>query len=197
VYPETPLQPSVSIQSFLQDLHGSIRGQRRSSSNGKKAKKKKKGPSSSSNSGAMDCNWCRKHTLGTASGYIWTQCNDLSARGDRDGAETAGPVQDVANTVRSNSSKWIFDFGASSHMAPARNYFESFSSVRCNVLLGNKTQIEYTGVGSVCFSCRLPIGDISVVLLRRLLFGPSLRKSVYSWNSVKSIGKFALIDDGV
>jgi hypothetical protein len=29
------------------------------------------------------------------------------------------------------------------------------------------------------------------------LFVPSLRKSLYSWNSVKSIGKFALIDDGV
>jgi hypothetical protein len=34
-------------------------------------------------------------------------------------------------------------------------------------------------------------------LLRRVLFVPSLRKSLYSWNSVKSIGKFALIDDGV
>jgi hypothetical protein len=33
-------------------------------------------------------------------------------------------------------------------------------------------------------------------LLRRVLFVPSLRKSLYSWNSVKSIGKFALIDDG-
>jgi hypothetical protein len=30
-----------------------------------------------------------------------------------------------------------------------------------------------------------------------VLFVPSLRKSLYSWNSVKSIGKFALIDDGV
>jgi hypothetical protein len=30
-----------------------------------------------------------------------------------------------------------------------------------------------------------------------VLFVPSLRKSLYIWNSVKSIGIFALIDDGV
>jgi hypothetical protein len=82
-------------------------------------------------------------------------------------------------------------------MTPDRNCFESFSSVRGNVVLADKTQVEYTGVGSVRLSCHLPSGDISVVLLRRVLFVPSLRKSLYSWNSVKSIGKFALIDDGV
>jgi hypothetical protein len=34
-------------------------------------------------------------------------------------------------------------------------------------------------------------------LLSRVLFVPSLWKSLYSYNSVKSIGKCALIDDGV
>jgi hypothetical protein len=34
-------------------------------------------------------------------------------------------------------------------------------------------------------------------LLRRVCFVPSLWKSSYSWDRVKSIGKFALIDDGV
>jgi hypothetical protein len=33
--------------------------------------------------------------------------------------------------------------------------------------------------------------------LRPLFFGRSLPRSLYSWNSVKSIGKFTLIDDGV
>jgi hypothetical protein len=82
-------------------------------------------------------------------------------------------------------------------MTPDRNCFESFSSVRGNVVLANKTQVEYTGVSSVRLSCRLPSGDISVVLFHRVLFVPSLRKSLYSWNSVKSIGKFTLIDHGV
>jgi hypothetical protein len=36
-----------------------------------------------------------------------------------------------------------------------------------------------------------------VVLLGRRLFVPSLWKSLYSWNSLKSIGKFALTDDGI
>jgi hypothetical protein len=48
----------------------------------------------------------------------------------------------------------------------------------------------------VRLSCRLPSGDISVIQLRRFLFVPSLRKSLYIWNSVESIGKFALVDDG-
>jgi hypothetical protein len=34
-------------------------------------------------------------------------------------------------------------------------------------------------------------------LLRRVVFVPSLRESLASGNSVKSIGKFTLIDDGV
>jgi hypothetical protein len=33
--------------------------------------------------------------------------------------------------------------------------------------------------------------------LHRVLFVASLRKSLYSWNSIKSIGKFALINDGI
>jgi hypothetical protein len=82
-------------------------------------------------------------------------------------------------------------------MTADSNCFESFSSFRGNVVLADKTQIEYTGVGSVRISCHLPSGDISVVLLSRVLFVPSLRKSLYSWNSLESIGKFTLIHDGV
>jgi hypothetical protein len=47
----------------------------------------------------------------------------------------------------------------------------------------------------VRLSCRLPSGDISVVLLCHIRIVPSLQKSLYSWISVNSIGKFALIDD--
>jgi hypothetical protein len=82
-------------------------------------------------------------------------------------------------------------------MTPDRICFESLSSVRGNVVLADKTQVEYTGVGSVRLSCRLPSEDFSVILLCQVLFVPSLWKSLYSWNSVKSIGKYALIDDGI
>jgi hypothetical protein len=109
----------------------------------------------------------------------------------------AAPVQEVANTVSFNSSKWIFDTSASSHMTRDRNWFQSVSLVRRIVGLTDKTELEYTSVGSVRLSCHLLSGDISVVLLRGVLFVPSLWKSLYSWNSFKSIGKFALIDDGV
>jgi hypothetical protein len=75
-----------------------------SSSNGKKDKKNKKRSSSFSNSGGKECNWCRKHSPGTASSHIWTQCKELTARRDRNGTEIAAPVQEIANTVSSNSS---------------------------------------------------------------------------------------------
>jgi hypothetical protein len=78
-----------------------------------------------------------------------------------------------------------------------RKYFEAFSSVRGNIVLGDKTLVDDTGVSSVHLSCRLLCGDISVVLLHRVHFVPNLRKFLYSWNSVKSIRKFALNDDGV
>jgi hypothetical protein len=75
--------------------------------------------------------------------------------------------------------------------------FDSFSSVQGYVVLADTTKVEYTGVGSVRLSCHLQSRDISVVLLPRSLFVPSLCTSLYSWNSVKSIGKFALMNDGV
>jgi hypothetical protein len=160
-------------------------------------KKKKKGSSSSSNSGSKEYNWYRKHSPGTASSHIWTQCKELNARRDRNGAEMAAPVQEVANTVRSNSSKRIFHTGAFSHMSPNKTCFESFSSVQGNVVLADKTQVEYTGAGSVRLSCHLLSRDFSIVLLHRILFVLSFRMFLDNWNSVKSIGKFALINDGV
>jgi hypothetical protein len=168
-----------------------------STSNGMKDKTKQKLSSSSSNSRSKDCNWCLKHIPGTTFSHIWIQCKELKVRRDRNGAETVAPVLEVANTVTSNSSKWIFNTGTSSHLTPDRNWFESFSSVRGNIVLADKTQVEYTDVGSVRLSCRLPSGDISVVLLRCTVLVPSLRKCLYSWNSSKLIWKFALIDDGV
>jgi hypothetical protein len=38
---------------------------------------------------------------------------------------------------------------------------------------------------------------MSVVLSHRILIVLSLRRSLYSWKSPKSIGKFPLIDDGI
>jgi hypothetical protein len=76
-----------------------------SSSNGKKDKKKQKGSSSYSNSGGKEYNWYRQHSPGTASSHLWTLCKELKARGDRNGAEMAAPVQEVANTVSSTTSK--------------------------------------------------------------------------------------------
>jgi hypothetical protein len=75
------------------------------STNGKKDKKKKIGSSSSSKSGSKECNWCRPQSPGTACSHIWTLCKELKARRDRNGTETAAPVQEVTNTISSNSSK--------------------------------------------------------------------------------------------
>jgi hypothetical protein len=110
--------------------------------------------------------------------YISPPCTELKAQRDINGAEMVGPVQEVANTIRSNTSKWIFDTSASSQMTPDRNCFESFSSVRSNILLADKTEVEYTGIGSVHRSSLRPSGDIVIILLHRILFVPSLWKSL-------------------
>jgi hypothetical protein len=82
-------------------------------------------------------------------------------------------------------------------MTPDRNSFKSFSSVRGNVVLAEKTQVQYPSISSVRLSCCLPSGNISVILLYPGNFSPSPRKSLYSSNSVKSIETFVLIDDHI
>jgi hypothetical protein len=134
----------------------------------------------SSNWGAKECNWYHKHSPGTMSGHIWLQCTELKAWRNRHGTSLAAPVYEVTNTVSSNSSKWIFDTSASSHMIPDRNYSKTFSSVCVNVVLADKTQVDYTDVSSVCHSCRLPSRDVSVALLGHNLFVIRLYQSLYS-----------------
>jgi hypothetical protein len=65
-------------------------------------------------------------------------------------------------------------------MIPDRNDVEYFSSFRSNVVLANKTYVEYTGIGLFHIRCRMPIRDIAILLLHRILFVQSLRKSIYS-----------------
>jgi hypothetical protein len=100
------------------------------------------GASSSSISGSKECNWGHKYSPSTAYSHIWTQYKELKTQRDRNGAKIVALIQEVANTVSSNSWKWIFDTGASSHMTLGRNYFESISSVRGNVVHADTTQIE-------------------------------------------------------
>jgi hypothetical protein len=168
-----------------------------SSSNGQKDKKKESRSSSSSNLRAKECNWYPKDSLGIASGHICTACQELKVRSDRISVEMAAPIQEVANTVSSHSSKWIFDTAVSSHISPDRNCFESVSSVRGNVVFADKIQVEYTGISYVRLACLHPGGDMFSVLLQCLPLVPSLWKSLYSSNSSWSCTEWSwsLADD--
>jgi hypothetical protein len=137
-----------------------------------------------SNSRSKECNWCLKHSPGTAFGQIWTQYKELNAHRDENVSEIVGPVEEVANNVSSNSYKWIVITGGSIYMTPDKNCFKCFFSVRGNVVLAIKNHVEYTGIGSNNLSCHLAIGYISVVLLHPVCFVPSVQKSLYSWNSL-------------
>jgi hypothetical protein len=106
-------------------------------------------------------------------------------------------VQEVANTLSSNLSKWIFTTGASSHMSLDRNCFESLSSVRCNLVLAYKTPVKYTGISSLSYSNYLPSGDIAGVWLCRSYLFQVYRSLCTGGNRVKSIEKFTLINDGI
>jgi hypothetical protein len=70
------------------------------------------------------------------------------------------------------------DLCASSHMTLDRNCFQAFSSVGDNGVIADMIQAEYMGVGSIRLFCRLPSGDISVVLSHHVLFVPNLRQSL-------------------
>jgi hypothetical protein len=65
------------------------------------------------------------------------------------------------------------------------------------VVLNDQTQIAYTGFCSVHLSCCLTTENISVTLLPPILFVSSLQNLLYSWNTIYSIVKFPMINDGV
>jgi hypothetical protein len=112
--------------------------------NGMMDMKSQKGSFISCNLGSKKCHWCYKHSLGTGSGHIYTLCTELQARRDRNSVKMPASLQDVAITLSSNSSKWIFDTSTSSHMTLDRNWFKSFSSGGSNEVLPDKTLVEYT-----------------------------------------------------
>jgi hypothetical protein len=93
---------------------------------------------SPTNSGSKVCNSYPKHSPGTRSTNIWIQLKELKIWIDGNGTNIVAAVQEVANTVSSKSSKWIFETGASSYMTSDRNCFESFSSVVGKVVLADK-----------------------------------------------------------
>jgi hypothetical protein len=102
ILPSNPRTPSGASSKNSKPQH---EGNTISSSNGKMDKKKTKRRSSSSNLGGKECNCCCKHSPGTASGHIWTPSEELKARRHTHSAKLVAAVQEVANTVSSNSSK--------------------------------------------------------------------------------------------
>jgi hypothetical protein len=108
----------------------------------------------------------------------------------------AAPIEEVTHSVNFNSSNCCFDTTICSYMAPDNNYLESMSSVQYKIVFADNTQVVYTGIRSVPLSCHLLSTYICLVMLHRVLFILCLRKSLYSWNSVKSIEKFPLIIHG-
>jgi hypothetical protein len=82
-------------------------------------------------------------------------------------------------------------------MTPDKHDFKSSLSVQSNIVLTDKSQVENTGVCSVCLTY-YPLGrGFSIMLLHCILFILSLCNSLNIWKSVKSIGQFTLIDDDV
>lgn len=96
-----------------------------------------------------------------------------------------------------DSQHWIFDTGATSHMTSNADLFQTFTPVRGNVKLADKTCIPYTGSGTVILQCLVGNGKVFKLRLNRVLLVPDLGKSLFSWRAVKSLGKYVLIDDGI
>ena len=161
--------------------------------NGKKGNSSKK-PSSSSSSD-ISCNWCRKHQPGKEKGHIWQNCDKLKQRNAQKKAEEAKKSKDeeahAATEEEVRSSRFTFDTGASSHMTPYLDHFESIvvrsGFVKTAAEHGPKLAIN--GVGTVVLECLLGDGTVSSFRMHNVLLVPDISRPLFSWKAISRLNK--------
>ena len=122
------------------------------------------------------CTWCRKHHPTTNwKDHRYTDCRKLAARNKKkadekekkktDSAKTA--VAEVhgspdTETVRTSSSRtpWVFDTGATSHMACDLDLFVSMEDCSGTIRVADGRESVITARGSVSLAARLPNGSV-------------------------------------
>jgi hypothetical protein len=102
----------------------------------------------------LTCNYCKKK------GHIKADCFKLKNKQKADTQGTSSEEAHVAecdtidtlcavDTHVDDKHCWVMDTGASQHMTPNRDWFETYESMDGKVLMGNHNMCKVAGIGSV------------------------------------------------
>ena len=164
-----------------------------------------------------DCTWCRKRKM-RSPGHTWNECRKLKAHNAKQKEEKGKEekAQQVSQTKPEEPStyatafqvsttpaskhkptRWIFDTGTSSHMAPNKDLFIPNSFKPCS----GTTRSAHGGirhisrVGDIRLKCRRRSGGMGYSILRDVVLDEGLEENLFSYLSV--IGKgFKLQGEG-
>jgi len=140
------------------------------------------------------CTYCKKHNKTPFEGHTWTECRrlkrDQEAKKQQATQEAAHITMEHAHTSVSSSSPttWKFDSGTSSHMSCDIGQFNTIKSFYRTVTIGGNTFLQVEGTGTVRLHCLLPDGSVQPVILKDVLYVPTLCHNLFSWNSVRAQG---------
>jgi hypothetical protein len=90
----------------------------------------------------------------------------------------------VVDSCVNDENFWIIDMGASQHMTPNRDLFESYESSSGNVLMGNSNLCKVAGVGMI----KIKIHDGKIRRLTGVRYILDLSKNLISLGSLEEKG---------
>ncbi|KAH0602926.1 uncharacterized protein H6S33_007930, partial [Morchella sextelata] len=131
-----------------------------------------------------ECTWCKKRVQ-LYKGHEYMECRKLKEQNkNRKGRIKDNSASVVVNDsttticmVRHDISQpltWILDSGATSHVTPFQDQLINIRPHTGNVRTADGTNHAVTGIGSASFSCHLPDGSRSSILLTNVLLVPTL-----------------------
>ena len=90
------------------------------------------------------------------------------------------------NVSTKRRSTWKFDICASSHITSTIGNFETLRSDNRTLKVGGDHLLSDEGKGTCILHPLLPDGSSTIIRLRDVLFVPSLKHDLLSWNSLRS-----------
>jgi hypothetical protein len=135
------------------------------------------------------CNYCKKK------GHIKAECFKLK---NKHSADNRGQSSESANSANidqydslsmvdeflADENCWIMDTGASQHMTPNRNWFETYEPSDGRVIMGNNNTCKVAGTGTISFKFH----DGRIRRLTGVRHIPDLKKNLISLGSLEEKG---------
>jgi len=101
--------------------------------------------------------------------------------------------EDANSQVRQHP--FYFDTGATSHMCPYPDRFESIEPCSGSVRSSSRALMTIKGKGAVVMDCVLKDGSVSSFRVRDVLFVPELERPLLSWKKIQGLG-YMMIGEG-